>query len=127
MIWITITIYILMKIKDMSVGDVIQTSLFMGLLKESREQFRGTETKYRIMLFSDEDFRAEYIKVLEKRSELNANQRNYVNFVGARAYRMAVEEIIRRENNSLRGRIRRLFLKLKERVKKWLRFRQSER
>lgn len=115
-----------MKIKDMSVGDVIQTSLFMGLLKESREQFRGTETKYRIMLFSDEDFRAEYIKVLEKRSELNANQRNYVNFVGARAYRMAVEEIIRRENNSLRGRIKRLFLKLKEIVKQWLRLKQSE-
>ena len=127
MIWRTITIYILMKIKDMSVGDVIQTSLFMGFLKESRGQFRGTEAKYRVNTVTDEDFRAEYIKVLEKRSELNANQRNYVNFVGARAYRIAVEEIIKRENNSLRGRIKLLFLKLKDRVKKWLRFRQSER
>ena len=127
MIMRIITIYILMKIKDMSVGDVIQTSLFMGFLKESREQFRGTEMKYRMMIFSDEDFRTEYINVLEKRSELNANQRNYVNFVGARAYRMAVEEIIKNENNSLRGRIKRLFLKLKDSVKKWLQFRQSER
>lgn len=116
-----------MKIKDMSVGDVIETSLFMGFLKESRGQFRGTEAKYGTNIFANEDFRDEYMKVLEKKSELNANQRNYVNFVGARAYRMAVEEIIKRENNSLRGRIRRLFLKLKERAKKWLRYRQSER
>lgn len=109
-----------MKIKDMSVGDVIGTSLFMGWLKESREQFRGTEAKYRLTRFADEEFRDEYMRVLEKKSVLNYNQRNYINFVGARAFRLAVEEIIKREKNSLRGRIRRLFLKLKERVKKWL-------
>lgn len=126
MIWRTITIYILMKIKDMSVGDVIGTSLFLGLLKESREQFRGTEAKYGMNVFADEDFRTEYLKVLEKRSELNANQRNYVNFVGARAYRMAVESIIERENNSLQARVRRLFGKIKSAIKKWLRLKQSE-
>lgn len=110
----------------MSVGDVIQTSLFLGLLKDSRLQFKGTEAKYGMNVFADEDFRAEYIKVLEKRSELNANQRSYVNFVGARAYRMAVESIIERENNSLQARVRRLFVKIKEAIKKWLRLKQSE-
>lgn len=115
-----------MKIKDMSVGDVIATSLFLGLLRDSRLQFKGTEAKYGMNVFADEDFRAEYMKVLEKRSELNANQRNYVNFVGARAFRMAVEAIIENEKNSLQGRIKRLFLKLKEVVKRWLRLKQSE-
>ncbi len=93
----------------MTVGDVIATPLFLRKLNEERKAFSGNEHKYKLETLTDEEMRAEYINVLEKKSELNRSQRDYVDFLCWRVYRKVIEELLAEQNKSLLGRLKRLF------------------
>lgn len=99
------------EIAKMTMKDVIETNEFEPCLEDARKaawkEIRTYETKLRIIskhpirvleakkIFEVENFRKEYVAILDKQSKLSNAQRMVVASIGSTAYKKTVEMLMK--------------------------------
>lgn len=102
------------EIARMTMRDVVETNEFKACFKEAYEtawkHIRAVETKLRIIsrhpirilkeqkVFEVENFKKEYLAVIDKQSRRSSSQRQVINSIGSIAYVKTVETLMKKHD-----------------------------